>query len=106
MLLSVIRRVKDLNWCLVDNTILILVNTNLVFEALSVVCIESILITIPLDAFLVEAGETYNFLPGPNTTQANSAVEILTRLEEERAIIEAIANYLHLPSILACILLG
>ena len=105
-LLSIIRSVKDLDRGLAYDTILVLFNANLVFEALCVVRIEFVIVSIPFDTLFIEAIEAHNFLPRPDSTQANGTVEILTRLEEERAVIEAIANQLRLPSKLACILLG
>ena len=105
-LLRIFWGIKDLDWGLAYDTILILLNTNLVFEALGVVCIEFVLLSIPFDTLVVEAVKAHNLLAGPNSTQANCTVEILTRLKEERAIIKAIANCLHLPGILTCILLG
>ena len=105
-LLSIIRSVEDLDRGLAYDTILVLFNANLVFEALCVVRIEFVIVSIPFDTLFIEAIEAHNFLPRPDSTQANGTVEILTRLEEERAVIEAIANQLRLPGKLACILLG
>ena len=86
-LLSIIRSVEDLDRGLAYDTILILFNTNLVFEALCVVRIEFVIVSISFDTLFIEAIEAHNLLPRPDSTQANGTVEILTRLEEERAVI-------------------
>ena len=86
-LLRIIWGFKDLDWGLINNTVHVLFFTNLVFEALGVVCVESVLVAISFDAFIIEAVEAHDLLPGPHTTQANGTIEILSRLEEERAIV-------------------
>ena len=86
-LLRIIWGFKDLDWGLINNTVHVLFFTNLVFEALSVVCVEPVLVAISFDTFIVETVEAHDLLPGPNTTQANGTIEILSRLEEERAIV-------------------
>ena len=86
-LLRIIWGVKDLDWGLINDTVHVLFNSNLVFEALGVVCIKSVLVTISFDTFIIEAVEAHDLLPGPDTTEANGTIEILSRLEEERAIV-------------------
>ena len=65
--------------------------------------IESVLVSISFIVLFGGAIEAHNLLSGPNTAQTDATVEILTRLKEERAIIEAIANKIRLPDILAWI---
>ena len=70
------------------------------------VSVEFVLVSISFYASVAEAVEADNCIPGPNPAQADATVEILTSLEEECAIIEAITNNIRLPDILAWVLLG